>query len=94
MWSCLDPHRAGKKNLPGWHSQASCVDGDSDKFGGFLATHPENSSLQSYLCISRVAWKEPKQSFISRQRAYRFQNILLDCSQEDHRAGGGRTSQG
>lgn len=70
------------------------MDGDPDKFGGILSTRPENSSLQSYLCISRVAWKEPKQSFISRQRAYRFQNILLDCSQEDHRAGGGRTSQG
>lgn len=65
------------------------MDGDPDKFRGFLFTHLENSSLQSYLCISKVAWKEPQQSFIGRLRAYRSQNILLD-----HRAGGGRLHKG
>lgn len=55
------------------------VCGAPDKFRGFLFTRLENSFLRSYLCISRAAWNEPKRSFISRQRAYRSQNIPLLC---------------
>jgi hypothetical protein len=54
------------------------MDTDPDKFREFLFTCPENSSFQSYLCISRVAWKKPKQSFIGRSRTYRSQSTLLD----------------
>lgn len=62
-----------------WLASSGPVHGASDKFRGFLFTHPEHSFLHSHLCISGVAWKEPKQSFICWERPCRFQNILLVC---------------
>lgn len=80
-----------KRTLPRLASSGPMhVCGAPDKFRAFLFTHLEKSSLQSYLCVSRVAWNEPKRSFITRQKlqAYRSQNNPLLCHPSPRKAAG------